>query len=305
MSHNHDHGHGHVHSHSAAEAGAGRLTLVLALTASFLVVEVVAAFMTNSLALLADAGHMFADVTGLSLALLAIHFARRPATPQKTYGYYRLEMLAALANGVILFAISGYILFEAYRRFGDPPDFHGGPMLIVAAFGLAVNLIGAYLLLEAQKSSLNMRGAYLEVLSDLIGSVAVIVAGVVFLLTGFGLVDVLASIFIGLFILPRAWNLMGQAVHVLLEGSPANVDMDAVKQHILETPGVESVHDLHVWNLTSGMNVMSAHVVVTDGMSAQTVLDDLSSCLGEHFDIEHSTFQIESPDRSHSERAAH
>ncbi len=296
---------GHSHSHSAAHASEQRLRIVLLLTASYLIVEVVGALATNSLALLADAGHMLADVAGVALALIAIRLAHRPASPAKTYGYYRLEMLAALVNGMLLLAISGYIIFESYRRLTDPPEFDGTPMLVVASFGLLVNLVAAWLLMEAQKSSLNMRGAYLEVMSDLLGSVAVIVAGVVFIATGFREADALASLFIGVFILPRTWSLISQAVHVLLEGAPANVDLAQVRDHILQTPGVVSLHDFHVWNLTSGMNVMSAHVVITPEASSQQVLDDLSACLGGHFDIDHSTFQIESVDRSDREHAAH
>lgn len=299
------HDHGHAHTGSTAHAHQGKLFLVLAVTASFLIVEVAAAVLTNSLALLADAGHMLADVAGVALALGAIRLAQRPANLGKTYGYFRLEMLAAMANGFILLAIAGYILFEAYRRFADPPEFHGVPMLVVAAFGLAVNLASVYWLHDAQKQSLNMRGAYLEVLSDLLGSVAVIAAAVIYLVSGFKLIDVLASIFIGLFILPRAVSLIAQAVHVLLEGAPSNVDLASVRRHILELDGVTGVHDLHVWNLTSGMNVMTAHVVIGEGVSSQDVLDRLHACLGEHFDIEHSTFQIESPDRSGRERLQH
>jgi cobalt-zinc-cadmium efflux system protein len=293
------------HSHSAAQANEGRLRLVLLLTAAFLVVEVTTGILSNSLALLADAGHMLADVAGVGMALVAIRFARRPATIEKTYGYYRLEMLAAFVNGLLLLAIAGYILFESYQRFSDPPDFAGGPTLIVAVLGLLVNLVAAFCLHDAQKTSLNMRGAYLEVLSDLLGSVAVIIAAAILLTTGFELIDVLASIFIRLFILPRTWTLIDQAVHVLLEGAPRNVDLATIRQHILEVDGVESVHDLHVWNLTSGMNVMSAHVVIGEEISSRQVLDNLHDCLGEHFDIEHSTFQIESPDRSAIEHVRH
>jgi cobalt-zinc-cadmium efflux system protein len=296
---------GHGHSHSAASANEGRLRFVLLLSASYLAVEVVASLMTNSLALLADAGHMLADVAGVTFALIAIRFARRPASLSKTYGYYRLEMLAALLNGLLLLVIAAYILIEAYLRFSDPPEFDGVPTLAVASIGLVVNVVAAFSLHDAQKESLNMRGAYLEVMSDLLGSVAVIIAAAVFLATGFQLIDVLASVFIGLFILPRTWSLIDQAVHVLLEGAPRNVDLGTVRQHILEVPGVTSVHDLHVWNLTSGLNVMSAHVVIDEKASSSTVLDQLNICLGEHFDIEHSTFQIESRDRSATERLQH
>ena len=190
-------------------------------------------------------------------------------------------------------------------RLSEPPEVASGLMLAVAIAGLAANGVSLYLLRDAQEESLNMRGAYLEVLSDLLGSVAVIVAAAVFLITGFQLIDVLASIFIGLFILPRTWSLIYQAVHALLEGAPRNVDLPVLRQHILDVEGVVSVHDLHVWNLTSGMNVMSAHVVVEENASSRRVLDQLNECLGEHFDIEHSTIQIERADRSAREHAAH
>ncbi|MEX2158649.1 MAG: cation diffusion facilitator family transporter [Dehalococcoidia bacterium] len=281
------------------------MRIVLALTASYLAVEVVGGILTGSLALIADAGHMLTDVAGVSMALLAIWFAARPATPEKTYGYYRLEILAALANGFLLFGVAAYILYEAYRRFLEPPDVLGLPMLGVATVGLLVNLASAYLLLHGQKTSLNMRGAFLEVVSDLLGSVAVILAGLIILTTGFNLVDPIASVVIGLFILPRTWALMDQAVHILLEGAPKGVDLANVRQHVLETEGVLDVHDLHAWTITSGMNVISAHVVIEDVADQARVLDQLCRCLSDDFDIEHSTFQIESQDRRAAETMAH
>lgn len=294
-----------AHSHSAAQAGSGRLAIVVLLTSIYLLIEIAGGILTGSLALIADAGHMFTDVAGTTLALVAIRFAARPADSNRTYGYHRLEMLAAMANGALLFGIGLYILYEAYRRFTDPPDIVGLPMLAVASVGLLVNLLSAYLLMEGQKSSLNIRGAYLEVISDLLSSVAVIVAGLIILLTGFQLIDPIASAFIGLFILPRTWHLMREAIHVLLEGAPRNIDLADVRSHILGTASVTDVHDLHVWSMTSGMPIMSAHVVIEPSASASRVLDDLTECLGEHFDIEHSTLQIEHADRRHSEHAGH
>jgi cobalt-zinc-cadmium efflux system protein len=293
------------HFHSAAHATAGRLRLVLWLTAAYLVVELVAAALTGSLALLADAGHMLTDVVGVSMALLAIRFANRPATAAKSYGYYRLEMLAALANGLLLVGVAAYILVEAVMRFSDPPDIPGVPVLAVATVGLLVNLVSAGLLFEGQKTSLNMRGAFLEVVSDFLGSVAVMIAALVIITTGFQEIDALASIFIGLFILPRTLRLMAEAVHVLLEGVPRDVDMSHVREHFTSTPNVVGVHDLHVWSMTSGMPIMSAHVVITQDAAAARVLDELGRCLREHFDIEHSTIQIERADRSHLEHAGH
>jgi len=293
------------HSHSAAHASAGRLRLVLLLTGAFLIVEAAAGFLTDSLALIADAAHMLTDVVGVSFALFAISFATRPATSAKTYGYYRLEMLAALANGLLLIGVAIYILFETITRISDPPDIPGETVLAVAVVGLLVNLVCARLLFEGQKTSLNMRGAFLEVVSDFLGSVVVIVAALVILTTGFQFIDPIASILIALFILPRTWKLISESVHVLLEGTPRNVDMAHIKEHILSTPDVVAVHDLHVWSMTSGMPIMSAHVVIADGAPAARILDDLNICLEDHFEIDHCTIQIERADRSHREHAGH
>jgi cobalt-zinc-cadmium efflux system protein len=290
---------------SAAQDGAARLRLVFLLTLAFTAVEVAGGYATGSLALIADAGHMLADVSGVGMALLAIRFGSRPATARQTYGYYRLEIVAALVNGLLLWGIAVYILVEAYWRLSSPPDILGGPMLAVATAGLVVNLVSAFLLFEGQKDSLNLRGAFLEVVSDLVGSLAVIVAGVVVLTTGFRLVDPIVSIFIGLFILPRSLTLLRDALHVLLEGAPRRVDLAHVRDHILSADGVTSVHDLHVWSLTSGMDVVSAHVVIEPAAAPQAVLEQLSACLSQHFDIEHSTFQIEQPDRSSVEHGVH
>jgi len=293
------------HSHSTAHASSNRLRIVLILTASYMIVEIAGGVVTGSLALLADAGHVFIDVTGMSIALVAISFGARSPTLDKTYGFYRLEILAALVNGVLMVGIGAFILFEAARRFSAPPDLPGLAMLAFAVPGLLVNLTSGFLLLEGQKASLNLRGAFLEVVSDLAGSAAVVLAGTVIFAIGFKLIDPIASLAIGLFILPRTWNLMSEAVHVLLEGVPRNVNLSHIQEHILSTSGVVGVHDLHVWNLTSGMNVMSAHVVVSEDAAPGQVLEDLCGCLDEHFDIEHSTFQIEHSDRREREHAGH
>ena len=298
-------GHEGERSLSAAGAGAGRLRFVLILTAGYMAAEVVAGALAGSLALIADAGHMLTDAAGISMALLAIRFAARPATQEKSYGYYRLEILAAVANGLLLTGVSAYILFEAARRFAEPPEVQGWPVLLVASFGLLINLASATLLFRGQRASLNLRGAFLEVVSDLLGSVAVILAGGVILATGFDLIDPIASVVIGAFILPRTWRLISEAVNVLLEAAPRDVNMVHVRRHILETPGVLDVHDLHAWTITSGMNVASAHVVIRDGADPQRVLEELCRCLADHFDIEHSTFQIESVDRRTLEKLAH
>jgi cobalt-zinc-cadmium efflux system protein len=290
---------------SAAQSGAGRLRLVLALTAGYMLAEVAGGLLTGSLALLSDAGHVFADVAGITMSLVAMSLAGRSANAAKTYGYYRLEILAAMLNGVLMVGIAALILAEAVRRLADPPDLPGLAVMAFALPGLAVNGASILLLAEGQRHSLNLRGAYLEVLSDLAGSAGVILAGLAIALTGLGRIDPVVSILIALLILPRAWKLLSEAVHVLLEGSPRGVDIEHVQSHIRGAEGVLEVHDLHVWTLTSGVDVVSAHVVVEEDAAAENVLDQLSSCLADHFDIEHSTFQIEQADRRATERAGH
>jgi cobalt-zinc-cadmium efflux system protein len=281
------------------------LRVVLAITVGVLVAEVVAGVLSGSLALLADAGHMLTDVAGIGLALVAIAFAARPASPDRTFGWQRLEILAAVINAVVLFGVSAFVLVEAYRRLADPPEVQSGLMLGVATLGLVANGIAAWLLLPAQRDSLNMRGAYLEVLGDLLGSVAVIVAALVIATTGDERADPIASALIGLMIVPRTWRLLREAVDVLLEATPKDVDLDEVRRHIEETRGVKGVHDLHAWTITSGMNVVSAHVVLAPGADPASVLDSLCDCLSGDFDIEHSTFQLESSDRRRLEEHAH
>ncbi len=296
----------HVHgSRSAGGAGVQRLVLVLGLVVSYLIVEVVGALLTNSLALLADAGHMLTDAAGIGLALLAIWFARRPASAEKSYGYYRIEIFAAVANAVILFGVAAYILYEAVQRFAAPPDVVGLPMLGVATIGLIVNLVSMRLLHAGSQASLNQRGAYLEVLGDMLGSVAVIVAGLVIILTGWTPIDPIASVVIAGLILPRTWSLLREAVDVLLQATPKGVDLDEVRAHILRADGVADAHDLHAWTLTSGINVVSAHVVMRPEADAARVLDELCACLTDDFDMEHSTIQLETTDRRRLEDGAH
>lgn len=293
------------HGHSAAGASRNRLLIVLALVLGFLVVEVVGSLLTNSLALLADAGHMLTDAVGVSLALLAIHFAARPATASKSYGFYRLEILAAVANAVLLFGIAAYILYEAYLRVAEAPDVLSLPMLAIAGIGLAVNLISMRLLSTGAKTSLNMRGAYLEVLGDLLGSVAVLVAGVVILVTGWTAADPIASVVIALLILPRTWSLLREAIDVLLQATPKGVDLDEVRAHLLRGEGIVDAHDLHAWTLTSGMHVVSAHVVIASTADPAQVLDEVCRCLSDDFDMEHSTIQLETADRRPLEETTH
>lgn len=283
----------HSHGVSAAGKHRSRLTWALALTVSYMAAEVAGGLLTGSLALLADAAHMLTDAGGLALALIAIRFAERPATPQKTYGYLRAEILTALANAVILLLLTVYILFEAYKRFVDPPQVIGGPMLIVAAAGLVVNLIGMRLLAGGSSESLNVKGAYFEVLSDMLGSLGVILAAGIILLTGWTLVDPLIGAAIGLFIVPRTWTLLRQATHILLEGTPPEVDLSLLEQRLLAIPSVVAVHDLHVWTITSGLDAMSGHVVTRDLGAGANVLLEARRILTEQFGIEHATIQIE------------
>jgi cobalt-zinc-cadmium efflux system protein len=248
---------------------------------------------------------VLADGAGVGLALLAIRFAARPATPQRTFGYYRLEILAAVVNAVLLFGVAGFVLVEAWRRFSEPPEVASGLMLAVAAAGLVANAVSLWLLRGGQRHSLNLRGAYLEVLGDLLGSVAVLAAAAVIALTGFQAADPIASALVGLAILPRTWRLLREAVDVLLEAAPKGVDLDEVRRHLLETPGVTDVHDLHAWTITSGLPVLSVHVVLERDADAGQVLDGLGACLAGHFDIEHSTFQLEQPEHRGHEGATH
>ncbi len=290
---------GHDHAHGASSAHRGRLALVLALTLLVLVVEVVVALATGSLALLADAGHMASDAGGIALALAAIAVGRRGGGPgsRRSFGNHRTEILAAAVNGVVLLGIATWVVVSAVRRLGDAPEVDGSLMLAAGVLGLAANLVGLWLLRPGAGESLNVRGAYLEVLGDALGSVAVIVAASVIALTGWYLADPLASLAIAVLIVPRAVSLLRDVVEVLLESTPRHVDLDELRDHIVGTDGVADVHDLHVWTITSGMPVMSAHVVVADDVrdldAAHAVLDRLRGCLADHFDVEHSTFQIE------------
>jgi len=288
---------GSGHSHGPAPSSGGRhrtpLLVAFGLTATYMVVELVAGLITGSLALLSDAAHMGTDVLGLGMALAAITLAQRPSTSQRTYGTYRLEVLAALANGVLLFGVGGYVLYEAYRRLSEPPEVPGLPLLLVATVGLVVNLVSFRLLLAGSKESLNVRGAYLEVLGDLLGSVGVIVAAVVIYTTGWRYADPLIGAGIGLFILPRTWRLTGQALRILMEVAPPGMDVEEIRGRILALPGVVDVHDLHVWTLTSGMDSATGHVVVADDADYHQVLDQVVTLLAEDYDVIHATIQCE------------
>jgi cobalt-zinc-cadmium efflux system protein len=283
----------HAHHETAAARARPALVATVVLTGGFLLVEVAAAFWTGSLALLADAGHMLTDVAGVGLALFAIWVAARPPTPAKTYGYYRAEILAALVNAVALLAVAGFILVEAYRRLSEPPEILAAPMLAVAAGGLVVNLVCAWLLHRDAAASLNVRAAYLEVLADALSSVAVLAAAAVIVVTGWTVADVVVSVGVALLIVPRTWRLLSQAVNVLLEGTPPHLALRDVETAMCAVPGVRRVHDLHVWTLTSGREAMSAHVVVEDVRESDRLLETLHAVLHARFGIDHTTIQIE------------
>lgn len=262
-----------------------------------MVVEIFGGVLADSLALVADAAHMATDALGLGMALLAIHFAARPPSEKRTFGYARAEILAALANCLLLLVVGGYVLVEAIQRFVTPADTRGGLTIAFGVFGLVANTISLTLLMRGQKDSLNVRGAFLEVAADALGSLAVIVAAVVIMTTGWQAADPIASIAIALMIVPRTWKLLQETLDVLLEAAPKGVDMADVRAHILALDGVEDIHDLHAWTITSGMPVLSAHVVVSsdvlNAIGHEKVLHELQGCLGVHFDVEHCTFQLE------------
>jgi len=284
----HDHG-----RTTAAARSRGALFTTLGLTVTFMLIEFAAGLWTGSLALVADAGHMLTDAGALALALFASWIAARPPTPAKTYGYYRAEILAALVNAVVLLAVAGVVLYEAWRRIVAPAPVLGVPMAVVAAVGLAVNVTGAWLLHRGAHESLNVRAAYLEVLSDALSSLAVLVAAAVVITTGLTVADPLASAAIALLIVPRTWGLLRQAVNVLLEGTPAHLELTEIEAAMTRVPGVRRVHDLHVWTLTSGREAMSAHVVVADVRESERLLEALHAVLHARFGIDHTTIQLE------------
>lgn len=300
------------HAHSSAGAGVKhrrRLVVVLVLSLVIFVFQAVAAWITGSLALLSDAVHMLSDMAGVAMALAAIGIAQIGGSPgsRRTFGYHRTEILAAALNAMILIALSVWIAVTAIGRLGDAPEIDGGLMMVAGVVGLVANLIGLVLLRPGAQESLNVRGAYLEVLGDALGSIAVIVAALLIVLQGWLLADPIASMLIAAMILPRAISLLRDVADVLMEGSPREVDLAELRQHLISTDGVDDVHDLHVWTISSGLPVMSVHVVVDPSVTtmeeSEAVLEGLRGCLSEHFDVEHSTFQIEPA--GHSEKESH
>ena len=285
------------HSHASALSAGGKhkraLLYAFALTAAYMVVEALVGVLTGSLALLSDAGHMLTDVAGLGMALAAIQFAQSRRDTSHTYGLYRLEVLASLANALLLFAVAAYVVIEAIRRFADPPEVPGGALLVVAAVGLAVNLVSFGLLRQGSKESLNVRGAFLEVVADALGSVGVLLAGAILLLTGWPYADPIIGAAIGLFILPRTWRLGREALRILLEIAPRGVDVAEVQRRLSEVPGVREVHDLHVWTLTSGLEAASGHLRLESEADLRRVLEGATEMLEHDFHINHVTLQCE------------
>jgi cobalt-zinc-cadmium efflux system protein len=300
---------GHGHELTATNAHRKRLLVVLVITFVVLIAEVIGGLIAGSLALLADAGHMLTDSTGLIMALIAAALATRAATVRRTFGLQRAEVLAALANALLLVGVAVWVLIMAVERLRNPAEIRSGLMLAVAVVGVLANLAGLLVLRPAQSTSLNMRGAYLEVFGDLVGSLAVIIAAVLILITGWTPFDAIASLAIVVLIIPRAWSLLREVVDVLLEATPHGVDLEEVRDHIRRVRGVVDVHDLHAWTITSGVPVLSAHVIVdhaciSEGRSGE-VLDRLGECLGGHFDVSHCTFQLEPVGHQQHEAAHH
>ncbi|CAM05475.1 cobalt-zinc-cadmium efflux system protein [Saccharopolyspora erythraea NRRL 2338] len=291
-------GHGHGHGGAADAVSASgryvrRLGVSFAVLLGFFVLEAVVGFMTSSLALLSDAGHMLTDVLGVGMALAAITTARLPARGGRTFGLYRVEVLAALANAVLLFGVAGYILYEAVGRFQEPPEVSGVPMMLTAAAGLLANLVVFALLRKGASESLNVRGAYLEVLADTLGSIGVLVGGALTTAFGWYLADPIVAVGVGLFVLPRTWKLARQALRILVQQAPEGVDVQKMRAELAELPSVTEVHDLHVWTLTSGMEVASAHLTTDNGADHGGVLIAAQRLLAERYSINHATLQVE------------
>jgi len=281
------------HAHGIAGANERSLWMVLALTTAFMAAEVAGGILTSSLALISDAAHMFTDAAALAIALAAIKIGKRAADHKRTFGYYRFEILAAAFNAMVLFVVAGYILYEAYQRFRHPPEIQSAGMLVIALIGLAVNFAGMRMLQRGADASLNVKGAYLEVWSDMLGSLGVILAAVVIYFTQWAWVDALVAVGIGLWVLPRTWKLLRESLNILLEGVPLDVELDKIEQALLAVPGVREIHDLHVWALTSGKNSLTAHLVLDAGGDEQSVLGAATEMLAARFSIHHITLQIE------------
>ncbi|OZI10298.1 cation transporter [Bacillaceae bacterium SAS-127] len=303
--HGHDH-HGHHHHHHFEETREGNkkgLIIALLITAGIMLLEFFGGLFTNSLALLSDSGHMLSDASSLFLSLVAISFAARPASPTKTYGFYRFEILAALLNGVTLFVIAGFIVVEAYDRFLEPPTVASGTMMLIASVGLLANLLSAWSLMSKGdvKNNVNLRSAYLHVLGDALGSVGALVAGLLMLLFDWYIADPIISVLVALLILKSAWGVIKHSVHILMEGTPITVDQAEVKKELEAIDGVVDVHDLHIWTITSGLDTLTCHILIEDNADSQAVLQQAINKIQDKFKIEHTTIQIETSQIEHGE----
>lgn len=295
--HHHHHGHDHCHDHfdSQREGNKKGLLIALFVTTGIMFAEFFGGLITNSLALLSDAGHMLSDASSLLLSVVALWIASRPATPKKTFGFYRFEVLAALFNGATLFVIAGFIVWEAFERFFEPPTVASGTMILIACIGLGANLISAWSLLRNGdvKDNVNVRSAYLHVLGDALGSVGAIIAGIVMLLFGWYIADPIISVIVALLILRSAWGVISHSLHILMEGTPPSVNQEDVKNALESIQGVIDVHDLHIWTITSGLHSLTCHLLVKEELHSQTILQEAIRTLSSRFHIDHSTIQIE------------
>lgn len=291
--HAHDHDHGHSHAPAVTMNNESRVFWVMVMTGTFMVIEATGGVLSGSLALLADAGHMLTDTAALALAWFAFRMARRPADSKRSYGYHRFQILAAFANGLTLFAIAAWIVFEAVMRLRHPVEIQGLTMITIAVIGLLVNIAGFWVLSRGEAGNLNVRGAALHVMGDLLGSVAAIIAAVVIILTGWFPIDPILSVLVAVLILRSAWRIITQSAHILLEGAPANIDEAQITQALCEVPGVCEIHHLHAWSLTDERPMMTLHAVLAYDTDQNTALQVMHSLLQERFKIDHATIQIE------------
>ncbi|TVZ85265.1 cobalt-zinc-cadmium efflux system protein [Aeribacillus composti] len=295
------HHHSHDHHDFNRENNKKGLIIALLITVGILLLEFFGGLMTNSLALLSDSGHMLSDASSLALSLIAIWFAAKPASPNKTYGFYRFEILAALFNGVTLFVIAGFIIWEAVQRFFNPPTVASGSMMLIASIGLFANLLSAWVLMRKGdvKHNVNVRSAYLHVIGDALGSVGAIAAGLIMWLFGWYIADPIISILVALLILKGAWGVMKHSIHILMEGTPVTIDQNEVKKSLKSIEGVKDVHDLHIWTITSGLDSLSCHILIEDHQDSQKVLQAAIHMIEEKFKILHTTIQIETSQIHH------
>lgn len=300
--HGHHHGHHHCHDHDHARQGNKKgLTIALFITAGIMLLEFIGGLLTNSLALLSDSGHMLSDTASLVLSLAAIWFASRPPSPNKTFGFYRFEILAALFNGITLFVIAGFIVYEAVERFFAPPEVESGTMIMIALIGLLANLLSAFVLMKKGdvKGNVNVRSAYLHILGDALGSIGVIIAGILMLLFQWYYADPFISVIVALLILKSAWGIVKHTVHILMEGTPVAIDQQEVKKMLGEIDGVINVHDLHIWTITSGMDSLSCHLLIEDDKDCQEVLQEAIHKIEKECKILHTTIQVEKSNLQH------